>query len=93
MIKYKFKVTKTFSCYGHQAERHYEIIGDWFTAKIKYFGNQGFDAPQIIRTKSGNDYFHSVNSFMREFYKDNLTHWFSNYKDGETRNFELERYF
>ena len=93
MEKYKFTVTKTYSSYGHQAERHYEVKCDYFTAKIKYFGNQGFDAPQVTRTGTGSDYFHSVNTFMKEFYKENLNDWFSNFKDGEIRTFELERYF
>lgn len=91
-MNYKFTITRN-SFYGHQAERHYEIVGEYFTVKIKYFGNQGFDAPQIIRTESGSNYFHSLNSFMKEFYNDKLWEVFSSCKDGEKKSFEVKRYF
>ena len=93
MNKYTFTVTKTFSCYGYQAERHYEVKCKYFTAKLKYLGNHGFDAPQIIRTDTSSTYYDAMNSFMKSFYKGSISDWFSNYKDNETRTFELERYF
>ena len=90
---YRFTITKTYNYYGYpQAERHYEIKGQYFTAKIKYYGNQGFDAPQISRTCTGSGYFWSLNTFMRAFYKEKLNSYFSNLKEGESRTFELEHY-
>lgn len=91
-MKYKFILTRK-SIYGHQAEREYFINGEYFNARIMYFGNQGFDVPCIIRTNTRSDYFHSLNSFMKEFYKGNLDEIFSSCKDGMKITFELERYF
>lgn len=90
---YRYKVTKTYNYYGPpQAERHYLIEGDYFTAKIKYFGNQGFDAPQVTRIGTGSGYFWSLNTFMRAFYKEKLGDHFANLKEGESRTFQLEHF-
>lgn len=92
-MAYRYTVTKTFNYYGPpQAERHYLIESNYFTAKIKYYGNQGFDAPQITCTHKCSGYYWQVNTFMRAFYQDKLRDYFANLKEGESRIFELEHY-
>lgn len=88
---YKFKVTKT--CQRNtstQVIRCYEVKGDFFAAKITYYGNQGYDAPEVVRTGTGNDYFLSLNTFMKAFYSGKVDEYFSNLKEGQSRDFELE---
>ena len=90
---YKYKVTKI--CQRNtstQVIRCYVVECDFFTAKITYYGNQGYDAPEVTRTGTGNDYFHSLNTFLRAFYQDKLEDQFANLKEGKSREFELEKY-
>lgn len=92
-MSYRFTITKTYDYYGYpEAERHYEIKGQYFTAKIKHYGNHGFDAPQVSGSSRNNGYFWSLNTFMRALYKDKLRSYFLDLKEGESVTFELEHY-
>lgn len=88
---YNFKIKKTYHYYGYpQAEYHYEISGAYFTAKVKYYGNQGFDCPQISSSHKNNGYFWSMRSFMKAFFNDELRRVFLDLKENETTNISLE---
>lgn len=90
-MSYKFTITKTYHYYGYpQKEEHFTIKGEFFTATVKYFGNQGFDAPIINCNRKCNGYFWSMHSFMQAFYAGKLRSIFFNLKVNEPTTITTE---
>ena len=88
---YRFKITKTYRYYGYpQAETHYEIESEYFSAKIKHYGNQGWDVPQINCFRKCNGYFWSMRKFMKDFYNGKLEKYFDEIKLNESIVIEIE---
>lgn len=92
-MAYEYKVTKTYYYHGApQKEEHYHIENRYFSATVKYYGNQGFDAPEINCHFRCNGYFWSMHTFMRAFYQDKLRGEFFSLKLNETKVIKLEHY-
>ena len=90
-MAYRFTVTKTYNYHGYpEAERHYEVKGDYFTAKLKYFGNHGWDAPEVNCRSRNNGYFWSLHRFMKALYGRKLDAYFYNLKENESTTFTIE---
>ena len=90
-MAYRFTVTKTYDYYGYpETERHYDVKGEYFSAKIKYFGNHGWDAPQVSCSRRNNGYFWSLQKFMKALYDRKLDVRFYNLKENESITFEIE---
>ena len=69
---YEYKITKIYDYYGYpQARRTYKVETEYYNVVIEYYGNQGFDVPQIEVKHKGNGYFWSVNKFMKDYYSKN----------------------
>lgn len=92
-MQYSYTVTKVWRREGgYQSKTLYEVKCAYFVAEIVKYGNQGFDAPTVRRTSTESTYFDALNTFMRAFYSGKLYEYFI-LKEGETKSFELERYF
>jgi hypothetical protein len=92
-MAYKYTIKKTYHYYGYpEAEYRYEVKGQFFTANVRYYGNHGFDIPQVNCSSRNNGYFWTLNTFMRALYQDKLRAYFLNLKEGESVTFELEHY-
>lgn len=89
--KYNFKVTKTYHYYGAPAaEYHWMIEGEYFTVKIKYFGNQGFDFPSItVNGRKHNGYFWSLNALLSWLFGPNAMNELRTIRLNETKNIEV----
>lgn len=93
-MEYNYTVTlESRESNAYQSIRVYSVKSDYFILRVRYYGNQGYDAPVVGRISTGSNYFHSLNTFMRAFYKGELYSHFSNMKVGEKRSFTLERCF
>lgn len=76
MDDYKFTVRNIYHYYGYpELEDHYEITGTWFKCNVRYYGNHGFDFPQITitTTRKTNGYFWSMHKLMGAMYDSNGT--------------------
>lgn len=73
MKKYNFKIIKTYHYVSAvEVEYHWTIEGDYLTAKVKYFGNQGFELPDITaKGRKNNGYFWSLNMLMKWLFSGN----------------------
>ena len=92
-MAYRYTIKKIYHYQGYpEAESHYEVSGQYFTAKIKHYGNHGFDVPQVSCSSRNNGYFWHLNTFMRALYKEKLHGYFFGLKEGESVTFELEHY-
>lgn len=70
MSKYKIKAKCTSYYYGYpQARSTIVLKGIYFTAKVEWYGNQGFDSivAKPVSNKC-NGYFWELNAFMKAFY-------------------------
>ena len=92
-MKHQYKVTKTYQgCTATQSIRRYLVECEYFSAKITHYGNQGFDIPVVTRLSQCSDYFHSLNTFMKAFYQDELDQCFRDVKEGDSKVLELKDY-
>ena len=92
MSKYNIKITKIFSHTGYpETMEDFLIEGLYFKGTVRYFGNHGFDIPQIshIRVKN-NGYFWSSKAFMKFLYNDKLRECVRGMKVNESITIEVE---
>lgn len=90
MYNYRFTITKTYNYYGYpQARRSYKVESQYFNAEIEYYGNQGYDIPDVECLRKCNGYFWSLHAFMKAFYSGKLDKYF-NIKTDESVTFEIE---
>jgi hypothetical protein len=93
-MEYEYTITKVYRrINGYQSETLYEIKHENFSMRIIYWGNCGFDAPQITRLSRGSTYYHALNTLLKAFYGDKIDPRAFNVREGMQHTFTLERYF
>ena len=92
MSKYAFTIKQTSHYYGYpETESSYSVKGMYFSANLKYYGNHGFDIPQVNCSRKNNGYFWSSQKFMKALYDENseLRVLLRNMKEGDTITVEI----
>lgn len=93
-MEFEYTITKVYrTINGYQSETLYEIKHSTFLLRIIYWGNCGYDAPQVQRLQRGKTYYDSLNTFLRAFYADRIDPRVFNVREGMSHTFTLERYF
>lgn len=87
---YTYTITMISDYVGYpEAQRIYEISSMFFTMRIVWYGNHGFDIPTITKSTKNNGYFWSLRPLLEALTQGTLRNIVEGMHKGDKKTFKL----